>query len=144
MIVLKPIGTSQEFKFIPTREGICNELILTDDITNVSVRQYIDSTTESFYTKFSAIVTIEEGKYYDLIINENQIKTEIDSFSSRVVADGGTYTSGSCLYAFLEEFDYNTTLIHRDKLFCTAQNVDDYTINSGQYVADSQTIIFHD
>jgi len=144
MIVLQPIGTSQVIKFIPTRVGICNELILTDDTTKVSVRQYIDSTIESFYSKFSAIVTIEEGKYYDLVINENQIKTEIDAFAARVVADGGTYVNESCLYTFLEGFDYNTTLIHRDKVFCTAQNVDDYTINSGQYVADSQTIIFHD
>lgn len=35
-------------------------------------------------------------------------------------------------------------LVHRDKVFCTNQDVDSYTINNGQYVADSQTIIFHD
>jgi len=97
MILLKSIGTAQEVKFIPTRVGIPNELVLTNETTNVTTSQYIDCTTESFYSKFSEVLTLEESHFYSLVINENRDKTAIDNFASRVVADSGVFEAESCL-----------------------------------------------
>jgi hypothetical protein len=144
MIVLKEIGTSQEIKFIPTRSGVPNELLLKNETTNVQTNQYIDCTTESFYSKFSEIVTLEEGHFYSLTINENSHKTKIDNFALRVVADSGVYEAESCLYTFLELFEHTTILIYRDKVFVTNQDVDTYSINNNEYINRSENIILYD
>ena len=144
MIVLKEIGTSQEIKFIPTRDGVPNELFLKNETTNVQTNQYIDCTIESFYSKFSEIVTLEEGHFYSLTINENSDKTTIDNFNTRIVADSGVYESESCLYTFLELFEHTTKLIYRDKVFVTNQDVNTYSINNNEYINRSENIILYD
>ena len=144
MIVLKAVGTSQEIKFIPTRLGIPNELFLKNETTNVQTNQYIDCTTESFYSKFSEIVALEEGHFYSLIINENSDKTTIDNFASRVVADSGVYEAESCLYTFLSAYEHTNKLIYRDKVFVTNQDVDTYSINNDEYINRSENIILYD
>jgi hypothetical protein len=144
MIVLKAVGTSQEIKFIPTRLGIPNELFLKNETTNVQTNQYIDCTTESFYSKFSEIVALEEGHFYSLTINENSDKTSIDNFASRVVADSGVYEAESCLYTFLSAYEHTNKLIYRDKVFVTNQDVDTYSINNDEYINRSENIILYD
>lgn len=144
MILLKSIGTAQEVKFIPTRVGIPNELVLTNETTNVTTSQYIDCTTESFYSKFSEVLTLEESHFYSLVINENQVKKAIDNFASRVVANSGVFEAESCLYTFLSHFDHTTTLIHRDKVFVTNQEIDVYSVNKDEYVQHSDNIIFYE
>ena len=144
MILLKAIATAQEVKFIPTRSGVPKELFLRNETTNVVTNQYIDCTTESFYKKFSEVLSLEEGHFYTLTINENSDKTAIDNFASRVVADSGTYEAESCLYAFLSSFDHTSTLIHRDKVFVTNQEIDSYSVNKDEYVQHSQNIIFYE
>jgi hypothetical protein len=144
MIVLKAVGTSQEIKFIPTRLGIPNELFLKNETTNVQTNQYIDCTTESFYSKFSEIVALEEGHFYSLTINENSDKTTIDNFASRVVADSGVYETESCLYTFLSAYEHTNKLIYRDKVFVTNQDVDTYSINNDEYINRSENIILYD
>jgi len=144
MILLKQIATAQQIKFIPTRSGRPNELILKNETTSVQSQYYIDCTTESFYTKFSKILDLKEGHFYTLTINENSDKTNIDNFASRVVADGGTYEGESCLYVFYSLFAHTTTLIHLDKVFVTNQEIDTYSINKNEYVQNSSNIIFYE
>jgi hypothetical protein len=144
MIVLKEIGTSQEIKFIPTRSGVPNELLLKNETTDVQTNQYIDCTDESFYSKFSEIVALEEGHFYSLTINENSDKTTIDNFSARVVADSGVYEAESCLYTFLELFEHTTKLIYRDKVFVTNQDINTFSINNNEYINRSENIILYD
>lgn len=36
------------------------------------------------------------------------------------------------------------TLIHRDKVFCTNQNVSTYSVNQGEYVPSGGNIIFYE
>jgi len=144
MILLKQIATAQQIKFIPTRNGKPNELILKNETTGVQSQYYIDCTTESFYTKFSKILDLKEGHFYTLTINENSDKTNIDNFASRVVADGGTYEGESCLYVFYSLFAHTTTLIHLDKVFVTNQEIDTYSINKNEYVQNSSNIIFYE
>lgn len=38
----------------------------------------------------------------------------------------------------------DSTLVHRDKIFCTNQNVDTYSVNKDQYVPQGDTIIFYE
>ena len=38
----------------------------------------------------------------------------------------------------------DSTLVHRDKIFCTNQNVDTYSVNKDQYVPKGDTIIFYE
>lgn len=79
-----------------------------------------------------------------MVINENQDKTAIDNFASRVVADSGVFEAESCLYTFLSDFDHTTTLIHRDKVFVTNQEIDVYSVNKDEYVQHSDNIIFYE
>lgn len=144
MILLKAIATAQEVKFIPTRSGVPNELFLRNETTDVEIIQYIDCTTESFYSKFSEVLSLEEGHFYTLTINQNSTKKAIDDFASRVVADSGTYEGESCLYTFLSSFDHTSTLVHRDKVFVTNQEIDSYSVNKDEYVQHSQNIIFYE
>jgi hypothetical protein len=144
MILLKQVATAQEIKFIPTRSGRPNELLLRNETTNVQSQYYIDCTSESFYSKFSEVLDLKEGHFYTLTINENSDKTNIDNFASRVVADGGTYEGESCLYTFYSLFAHTTTLIHLDKVFVTNQEIDNYSINKNEYVQNSSNIIFYE
>lgn len=38
----------------------------------------------------------------------------------------------------------NTDLVYIDKVFCTNQNIDTYSVNNDQYVAHNQNIIFYE
>jgi hypothetical protein len=108
MIILKPIATAQIVKFIPTRVGIANKLILVNEITNVSTEYNVTTSVVSFYNQFSKILNLEEGHFY------------------------------------IASFYNNNTLIHRDKVFCTEQNVDTYSVNKDEYVVNNQDIIFYE
>lgn len=35
-------------------------------------------------------------------------------------------------------------LIHRDKIFCTNQNTDDYSVNNNVYIQNKENIIFYE
>lgn len=145
MILLQNILTEQTIKFIPTRSGVANELILRNETTNVeSQYYYIDCVDESFYKKFSKILTLLEGHFYTFTIYENQKKKEIDNFKNRVLLDGGEFFDESCLYAFIDLFDFNRVLIHRDKVFVTNQDIDTFSVNKDVYVQKADNIIFYE
>ena len=36
------------------------------------------------------------------------------------------------------------TLIHRDKIYCTAQDTENYSVNNGTYIAKQNNIIFYE
>jgi hypothetical protein len=39
----------------------------------------------------------------------------------------------------MSTFSDENSLVYRDKIFCTNQNKDDYTVNKNQYVANATT-----
>ena len=108
MIILKPISTSQVVKFIPTRNGVANKLVVTNETTNVAVTYNITTTSVSFYNQFTKILNLQEGHFYSVTFFEND------------------------------------TLVHKDKIFCTAQNVDTYTVNKDEYTVNKENIIFYE
>lgn len=108
MIILKESALAQEVKFIPTRGATANKLYLKNESTGVEVEYNITCTAESFYLKFSKILTLEQGHFYTLTIKNN------------------------------------TDLVYLDKVFCTNQDIDTYSINKDEYVQHNQNIIFYE
>lgn len=108
MIILKASALAQEVKFIPTRLATANTLFLKNETTQVEDQYSITCTAESFYLKFSKIVTLEEGHFYTMTIKNN------------------------------------TDLVYIDKVFCTNQDIDTYSINKNEYVPHNQNIIFYE
>lgn len=66
----------------------------------------------------------------NLVKNSYFLQFETD-LSFEFLVDGHTYT--------FECFDADGITLYRDKIMCTNQNIKDYTINNGDYVAN-QTI----
>lgn len=63
----------------------------------------------------------------------------------------------SCYYSYFDKvFDlkenhfyevilkYDDILVHRDRIFCTNQTIETYSVNQGEYVASNDTIIFYE
>lgn len=109
MVVLRQSASSQAVRFIPTREGIITKCVLRDETTNVETTYDVTTYSSSYFRYFEKILTLEEGKYYDM-----ELKTSADA------------------------------LVHKDRIFCTNQSVDTYSINNGQYVQNEQPIIIYD
>lgn len=112
MIILKPIATPQTIKFIPTRDGNANTLIITNETTNEQSTQTITQEIAcyccSYYQEFTVTLNLKEGHFYTLTFKEDD------------------------------------KLIHRDKIFCTAQSVDSYSVNKDEYVINKENIIFYE
>lgn len=41
-------------------------------------------------------------------------------------------------------FYFFGTLVHRERVFCTNQTIEDYTINKDEYIASTNNIIFYE
>ena len=70
MIVLRPIGTAQEIKFIP-REYTATKVVLLDESTNTEVE--IDATfiKEKYYLTSNIVFNLIEGRFYVLSVLNN-------------------------------------------------------------------------
>lgn len=113
MIILKPISSIQEVRFIPTRKGDGNTAIITSETTNesksIELRFQIRCSACAFYQQFEhEFDFLKEGHFYSISIYEDE------------------------------------KLIHRDKIFCTNQNTDTYSVNNGTYIAKKDNIIFYE
>jgi hypothetical protein len=71
MIVLKEIGTAQTVRFVPTRRNAGNRLFLTNETTNVTTEYSITCTQVSYYLTFSKILSLKEGHFYTMVIQQN-------------------------------------------------------------------------
>lgn len=112
MIILKPIDTVQEVRFIPTRKGDGNNAIITNETTNesesINLRFQIRCSACAFYQQFEHIFDLKEGHFYSISIFEDD------------------------------------DLIHRDKIFCTNQNTNEFSVNKDVYKENKQNIIFYE
>lgn len=142
---LLPINTTQIINIIPRVYSTSVILRLRDDSTNDEVVFTLPvAELNKNYIKLSAIFNLKEGRFYDLKVY--QIKGSYKEFKERVISLGGTFENNTCLLTFLEaENLVNTTdldIIYRDKIFCTAQTINQtsgnkYTINKDEYVTKS-------
>jgi hypothetical protein len=117
MVILKENSTVQRFTFIPTRLSDANYLVLTNETTNEVTTKSINVKKKSYYSYFDLVFDfIEQGHVYNVALKYYGI------------IDG--------------KLDYH--LAHRDKIFCTNQNVETYSVNKDVYVQNDQNIIFYE
>ena len=99
MIVLRPIGTAQEIKFIP-REYTATKVVLLDESTNTEVEIDAIFIKEKYYLTSNIVFNLIEGRFYVLSVLNG------------------------------------TDVIYKDKVFCTVQNVLNYSINKDVYTSN--------
>jgi hypothetical protein len=129
MIVLKPVATAQTLKFIG-RVDSADVVVLRDEQDNTEVE--IDSTfiMDSYYLTSNLIFDLKEGRFYNLTV----YKSLVSDYKIRVATDLGTFENSTCI----EDVNtYNRQIIYKDKIFCTSQSEDSYSINDGDYIEHS-------
>lgn len=116
MITLKQTTGFQEVKFVPTRLSEANYCFVRNETTNEEVSFQINCSKEGVFLKFKSVLNLVEGHFYSF---------EIKYYG--VVAN---------------KLDYH--LVNRFKVFCTNQNIEDYSVNKDQYVTKDSNIIFYE
>ena len=109
---LVPSTSNQTIEIIPRVESLIVTIKLRDDSTNTTVTILPTAVKNKNYIELTNIYDIKEGRFYDLKVYNGQ----------------GVVT----------ELD----IIYRDKIFCTAQSIDQsvndsYKINKDTYTAQS-------
>jgi hypothetical protein len=118
MIHLIPSVSNQTIKILPREYTTSIVLLLRDDSTNSET--YLElptSVVNGNYLDITSVFTLVEGRFYDLVV----YKVEL-----------------GYVLASLTELD----VIYKDKIFCTAQNLDQntntfYTPNESEYIEQS-------
>ena len=127
MIILKEQIQAQTIKFIP-RLYSADILILRNETTNVSTTYNSTFTTDGYYLKCDLVLDLKENTFYNLTVLNSALPFTTDNNIIKVDSD--------ILTADMTTFSDENSLIYRDKIFCTNQNKDDYTVNQNQYVAN--------
>jgi len=127
MIILKEQIQAQTIKFIP-RFYSADILILRNETTNVSTTYNPTFTTDGYYLKCNLVLDLKENTFYNLTVLNSALPFTTDNNIIKVDSD--------ILTADMTTFSDENSLIYRDKIFCTNQNKDDYTVNQNQYVAN--------
>ena len=128
MIILKEQTGTQTIKFIP-RIYSADTLILRNETTNVSVTLNPTFVVDGYYLKCDLALDLKENTFYNLTI----INTAFTADNTFKTADNNILTSD--MTVLINE----SYLVYRDKIFCTNQNKDTYTVNENQYVANVTT-----
>jgi hypothetical protein len=117
MVILKESNLVQRFTFIPTRLNDANHLVIRNETTNEEITKSVYVKKQSYYSYFDLVWDfLEEGHFYNVTLQY--------------------YGVVGC------KLDYH--LAHRDKIFCTNQTIETYSINNTEYVANDQNIIFYE
>jgi hypothetical protein len=130
MIILKEQGGVQTIKFIP-RIYSADILVLRNETTNVSTTYNPTFTTDGYYLKCDLVLDLKENTFYNLTVLNSALPFTADNNTVKVDSDIFT--------ADMSTFSDENSLVYRDKIFCTNQNKDDYTVNKNQYVANATT-----
>ncbi len=130
MIILKEQIESQTIKFIP-RFYSADTLILRNETTNISVTLNPTFVVDGYYLKCDLVLDLKENTFYNLTVLNSALPFTADNNTIKVDSD--------ILTADMSTFSDENSLVYRDKIFCTNQNKDDYTVNKNQYVANATT-----
>lgn len=144
MIHLIPSVSEQTISILPREYTTFVVLVLRDDSTNDQVQINIPTSVISGnYLNITSTFTLTEGRFYDLSVYKVQ---DYEDFKQRVLDNGGVVEQSSCIFTFynsLELIDLTEiNNIYKDKIFCTAQNLDQntntfYTPNKSEYIEQS-------
>lgn len=140
MIVLQESNLAQEVKFIPTR---------VSDLSYDS--QYLLNRVVSELATLEAVQCLNEyiGYLPNLLKLRNETTNVVTTQTISTSVESYYFKFSTILnleqgHFYTMELFANGNLIHRDKIFCTNQNIDTYSVNSGQYVPKGNDIIFYE
>lgn len=128
MKYLKPISDEQTLQVIPRVYTTGISISLRDDTSDEIVFLYPNAEVNGNYLDITEEFTLEEGKFYDL-------KVYSIDYADRVLDNSGVVESLGCLGD-----DVDKTIIYRDKIFCTAQPVNQ--LNNEYYSVNGATSQF--
>lgn len=129
MKVLKPTTDTQTIKLIPRNYSQSTTVQLRDDQTNVTTVYTPTVTKENDYQVYSTVWNVEEGHYYDLLV-QNDYDIWSQNFDEWALSEN-TW----------DDVNYKVQTNIVDKVFCTDQEIDqsedkEYSINKGVYKSD--------
>lgn len=129
MKVLKPTTDTQTIKLIPRNYSQSTTVQLRDDQTNVTTVYTPTVTKENDYQVYSTVWNVEEGHYYDLLV-----QNDFDIWSQN--SDEWALSVNTW-----DDVNYKVQTNIVDKVFCTDQEIDqsedkEYSINKGVYKSD--------
>lgn len=129
MKVLKPTTDTQTIKLIPRNYSQTTTVQLRDDQTNVTTVYTPTVTKENDYQVYSTVWNVEEGHYYDLLV-----QNDFDIWSQN--SDEWALSVNTW-----DDVNYKVQTNIVDKVFCTDQEIDqsedkEYSINKGVYKSD--------
>lgn len=129
MKVLKPTTDTQTIKLIPRNYSQSTTVQLRDDQTNVTTVYTPTVTKEEDYQVYSTVWNVEEGHYYDLLV-----QNDFDVWSQN--SDEWALSENTW-----DDVNYKVQTNIVDKVFCTDQEIDqsedkEYSINKGVYKSD--------
>ena len=88
---------------------------------------------------------IPRSESYDgLFITDDQTNTEVQVTIASSV-QGDYYDTINATFSLVQNHFYNleirngSTIVYKDKIFCTNQTIADYTVNNSQYTEQSST-----
>jgi len=70
MIVLQELETAQEFKIIP-RQLSATSMVITNELTDVSITYVITPTIDRYYLVINKIVNLQQNNFYTLSVLNN-------------------------------------------------------------------------
>jgi len=140
MIILKQLNTAQEVKFIPTRVSQ-----LGDDV------QYLINRINVEGASLEALQCLQQNIDYlpNILRLRNETTNEVITQTITCSLERFYFKFSAILnleqgHFYSMEVFANQNLIHRDKIFCTNQDVETYSVNKDEYVPKGDTIIFYE
>ena len=130
MIILKEQIGVQTIKFIP-REYSADTLIIKNETTNTATTYNPTFELEGYYLKCSLALDLKEGNFYTLTVLKNTSPFTADN--TIITVDNNSLTSD------LTQLSINDLIVYKDKIFCTNQNKNVFSVNADQYVSHTTT-----
>ncbi len=95
--------------------------------------------------KFIPRLWVSGGSYKIIVKNESTNKEVYNETVTTIASNLYYYTYSAAFTTIKQNIFYTleilsgTSVIFKDKIFCTNQTISDYSINSGEYIANTTT-----
>lgn len=140
MIILQESNLAQEVKFIPTRVSDLSydsQYLLNRVVSELATLEAVQCLNEFIgYLPNLLKLTNETTKVVTNYVITTSVEKFYFKFTSVLNLEQGHFYS--------MELFANGNLIHRDKIFCTNQDVSTYSVNQGEYVPKGNDVIFYE
>jgi hypothetical protein len=130
MIILKEQIEPQTIKFIP-REYSADTLIIKNETTNTFELYNPTFEIEGYYLKCDLVLDLKEDNFYTLTVIKNALPFTADN--TIITVDNNILT------ADMTQLSIDNLIVYKDKIFCTNQNTNVFSVNADKYVSHATT-----